>query len=95
LLFCSGGSSSFPLDRQKRPVRSSRIASRADDRWTWDGHGAHQGTNLVEVEFRDAWDGTTLVVLTNRGLPPDVEAKRAHREGWQASLDNLERIVRE
>jgi uncharacterized protein YndB with AHSA1/START domain len=62
--------------------------------WTWDGHGAHEGTNLVEVEFRDAGDGTTLVVLTNRGLP-DEEARRAHREGWQASLDNLERVLRE
>jgi uncharacterized protein YndB with AHSA1/START domain len=51
-------------------------------------------SNLIELEFRDAGDGTTLVVLTNRGLP-DEEAKRAHREGWQASLDNLERVVRE
>jgi uncharacterized protein YndB with AHSA1/START domain len=62
--------------------------------WTWDGHGAHEGTNLVEVEFRDAGDGTTLVVLTNRGLP-DEEAKRAHREGWLASLENLERVFQE
>jgi uncharacterized protein YndB with AHSA1/START domain len=60
--------------------------------WTWDGHGAHEGTNLVEVEFQDLGDGGTLVVLTNRGLP-DEEARRAHREGWQASLDNLERVL--
>jgi uncharacterized protein YndB with AHSA1/START domain len=62
--------------------------------WTWDGHGAHEGTNLIEVEFRDAGDGITLVVLTNRGLP-DEEAKRAHREGWLASLENLERVFQE
>ena len=80
-----GGTGEFTeIERPERLVYS----------WTWDGHGAHQGTNLVEVEFRDAGDGTTLVVLTNRGLP-DEEAKRAHREGWQASLDNLERVVRE
>jgi uncharacterized protein YndB with AHSA1/START domain len=63
-------------------------------RWTWDGHGAHEGTNLVEVEFRDPGDDTTVVVLTNRGLP-DEEAKRAHREGWETSLDNLERVLEE
>jgi uncharacterized protein YndB with AHSA1/START domain len=62
--------------------------------WTWDGHGAHEGTHLVEVEFSDAGDGRTLVVLTNRGLPDD-EARRAHREGWETSLDNLERALRE
>jgi uncharacterized protein YndB with AHSA1/START domain len=60
--------------------------------WTWDGHAAHEGTNLVEVEFRDVGDGTTLVVLTNRGLP-DEESRRAHREGWETSLDNLERVL--
>jgi uncharacterized protein YndB with AHSA1/START domain len=60
--------------------------------WTWDGHGAHEGTNLVQVEFRDLGDGATVVVLTNRGLP-DEGAKRAHREGWETSLDNLERVL--
>lgn len=80
-----GGTGEFiEIERPERLVYS----------WTWDGHGAHQGTNLVEVEFTDAGDGTTLVVLTNSGLPGE-EAKRAHREGWQASLDNLERVVRE
>ena len=59
--------------------------------WTWDGHGAHEGTNLVEVEFRDLRNGGTLVVLTKRGLL-DEEARRAHREGWQASHDNLARV---
>jgi uncharacterized protein YndB with AHSA1/START domain len=63
-------------------------------RWTWDGHGAHEGTNLVEVEFRDPVDGTTVVVLTNTGLP-DEEARRAHREGWETSLENLERVLEE
>jgi hypothetical protein len=37
---------------------------------------------------------TYTVALTNRGLPGE-EAKRAHREGWQESLDNLERVVGE
>jgi uncharacterized protein YndB with AHSA1/START domain len=60
--------------------------------WTWDGHEGHQGTQLVEVEFEERDDGTTTVVLTNRGLR-DEESKRSHREGWEASLDNLERLL--
>jgi uncharacterized protein YndB with AHSA1/START domain len=60
--------------------------------WTWEGHAAHEGTNLVEVEFRALGDGTTRVILTNGGLP-DEAARRAHREGWEASLDNLERVL--
>jgi uncharacterized protein YndB with AHSA1/START domain len=60
--------------------------------WTWDGHEAHEGTQLVEVEFRERHDGTTTVVLTNRGLR-DEESKRSHRHGWEASFDNLDRVL--
>ncbi len=62
--------------------------------WTWDGHEGHQGTQLVEVEFEEREDGTTTVVLTNRGLR-DEESKRTHREGWEASFDNLDRVLAE
>ena len=57
--------------------------------WTWDGQ---EDPQLVEVEFHERNDGTTTVVLTNRGLG-DEEAKRSHREGWAASFDNLERVL--
>lgn len=60
--------------------------------WTWDGHEGHEGTQLIEVEFREQEDGTTTVVLTNRGLR-DEESKRLHRQGWEASFDNLERVL--
>lgn len=60
--------------------------------WTWDGHEGHEGTQLVEVEFSERDDGTTTVVLTNRGLP-DEESKRSHEEGWEASFDNLDRVL--
>jgi uncharacterized protein YndB with AHSA1/START domain len=60
--------------------------------WTWDGHAAHEGTQLIEVELHDRGDGTTEVVLTNTGLRDDEE-KREHRQGWEASFDNLERIL--
>jgi uncharacterized protein YndB with AHSA1/START domain len=60
--------------------------------WTWDGHEGHEGTQLVEVELREREQGTTTVVLTNRGLG-DEESKRSHREGWEASFDNLDRVL--
>jgi uncharacterized protein YndB with AHSA1/START domain len=60
--------------------------------WTWDGHEGHEGTQLVEVDFNECPDGKTTVVLTNRGLP-DEESKRSHREGWEASFDNLARML--
>jgi uncharacterized protein YndB with AHSA1/START domain len=60
--------------------------------WTWDGHEGHEGSQVVEVEFHGNDDGTTTIVLTNRGLP-DEDARRSHREGWQASFDNLDRVL--
>jgi uncharacterized protein YndB with AHSA1/START domain len=60
--------------------------------WTWDGHVGYEGTQLVEVEFTERDDGATTVVLTNRGLR-DEEAKRQHKEGWEASFDNLDRVL--
>jgi uncharacterized protein YndB with AHSA1/START domain len=44
----------------------------------------------VELEERD--DRTTRLALTNRGLE-DEEAKRLHRQGWELSFDNLERVL--
>jgi uncharacterized protein YndB with AHSA1/START domain len=60
--------------------------------WTWDGHEGHEGTQLLEVDFSKRADGKTTVVLTNRGLA-DESSKRSHREGWEASFDNLDRVL--
>jgi uncharacterized protein YndB with AHSA1/START domain len=60
--------------------------------WTWDGHEQHDDIQLVEVDFEEHADGSTTVVLTNRGLR-DVESKRSHRQGWEASFDNLDRVL--
>jgi len=60
--------------------------------WTWDGHEGHEGTQVIEVEFSEQPDGTTTVVLTNRGLG-DEESKRSHKEGWESSFRNLDRVV--
>lgn len=59
--------------------------------WTWDGQ-EQEDRQLVEVDFQEGPDGTTTVVLTNRGLR-DEESRRSHEEGWQASFDNLDRVL--
>jgi uncharacterized protein YndB with AHSA1/START domain len=60
--------------------------------WTWDRPDVGEGTQLVEVDFTDNRDGTTTVVLTNRGLR-DAESRASHREGWEASFDNLDVVL--
>jgi uncharacterized protein YndB with AHSA1/START domain len=60
--------------------------------WTWEGHQGHGGSQLVEVEFDEQGDGTTTVVVTNRGLP-DKESEESHRHGWEGSLANLDRLL--
>jgi uncharacterized protein YndB with AHSA1/START domain len=60
--------------------------------WRWDGHAGHEGEQLIEVELSERPDGTTTVVLTNRGLR-DEGSTRSHRAGWEASFDNLDRVL--
>ena len=61
--------------------------------WQWDGPDQYTGAQLVEVTFTENEDATTTVLLVNRGLP---EAERdSHREGWQASFDNLDAVLSE
>ena len=60
--------------------------------WTWDEQVGYEGTQLVEVDFTEHPDGTTTVVLTNRGLRDD-KSRRDHEEGWQASFDNLDLVL--
>jgi uncharacterized protein YndB with AHSA1/START domain len=60
--------------------------------WTWDRADAGQETQLVEVDFTERSDGTTTVVLTNRGLR-DEASRESHRDGWEGSFDNLDRLL--
>jgi uncharacterized protein YndB with AHSA1/START domain len=60
--------------------------------WAWDRPDLGGGTQLVEVDFIDRLDGTTWVVLTNRGRF-DEPSRRSHREGWEGSFDNLDRVL--
>jgi uncharacterized protein YndB with AHSA1/START domain len=56
--------------------------------WTWDDDPSTR--QLIEVEFIDHGDSTT-VVLTNSGVPE--AAKDDHHVGWQTSFDNLDEAL--
>jgi uncharacterized protein YndB with AHSA1/START domain len=60
--------------------------------WMWDPPDAGAVVQLVEVDFTRHPDGTTTVVMTNRGLA-DEESRESHREGWEGSFDSLARLV--
>jgi uncharacterized protein YndB with AHSA1/START domain len=80
-----GGSGAYvEIDRPRRLVFT----------WAWDtaDEDEEEQEQLVEVEFIDRRDGTTQVLLTNRGLP-DREARDSHREGWLASFENLDGVL--
>ena len=53
--------------------------------WTWDEDPST--TQLVEVDFTDHGE-TTTVVFTNSGIP--AQDKDEHVIGWQNSFDNLD-----
>jgi uncharacterized protein YndB with AHSA1/START domain len=60
--------------------------------WAWDDPEVAQGTQVVEIDFAANPDGTTTVVMTNRGLL-DESSRESHRDGWEGSFDNLARLV--
>ena len=60
--------------------------------WAWDRAEDGEGPQLIEVELTENGDGTTTVVLTNRGMV-DEQSRKSHFEGWEGSFDNLERVL--
>lgn len=60
--------------------------------WAWDRSDVGTGVQLVEIDFTEHPDGTTAVVMTNRGLA-DEQSRESHRQGWEGSFDNLARLV--
>jgi uncharacterized protein YndB with AHSA1/START domain len=60
--------------------------------WSWDDPRVGPGIQLIEVDFSENPDGTTTVVMTNRGLPDD-ELRESHRDGWDSSFDNLTELL--
>lgn len=53
--------------------------------WTWDRDPS--ATQLIELEFLDQGQRTT-VVMTHTGLPKDETDE--YRDGWEKSFDNLD-----
>lgn len=57
--------------------------------WT----NAEGGGTLVTVELRDVDGGTELSVV--QGAFPDAKTRDGHQAGWNACLDNLDRLLQE
>lgn len=64
--------------------------------WTWETPGSPTGdlTTLVTVEFHDAENGGTRLVLTHSGFV-DADQGTSHEHGWQACIANLRTRVLE
>jgi uncharacterized protein YndB with AHSA1/START domain len=78
-----GGEGTYlTLDRPRRLAFS----------WQWDIAALGTGRQLVDVRFTGNADGTTTVILTNTGLTGAEQ--ESHREGWDASFDNLDEVLR-
>jgi uncharacterized protein YndB with AHSA1/START domain len=60
--------------------------------WAWDRHELAAGAQLVEVDFIAEPDGSTTVIMINRGLT-DERARHSHRDGWEGSFDNIDRLL--
>ena len=65
-------------------VRPERLAMS----WRWMG-GENPGESLVEIDLRAMAEGTELTFTHSR--LHDEETRRSHEEGWNGSLDKLER----
>jgi len=59
--------------------------------WDWEEEDQRMGETLVTVEFNDAPDGGTEVVLTHEGFPVE-EARTGHEDGWASCLNKLEAL---
>ncbi len=60
--------------------------------WDWQDEGRMGVDTVVTVEFNEA-DGGTEVVLSH-DLLPTTEARDGHREGWESTLVQFDRLFR-
>jgi uncharacterized protein YndB with AHSA1/START domain len=58
--------------------------------WRWIGEGERDYESQVIVDLRPTADGTELTFTHD--LLPDEATADSHREGWDGSLDKLERL---
>jgi uncharacterized protein YndB with AHSA1/START domain len=59
--------------------------------WKWEVEGMGDDESLVRVEFRDAGNGRTEVVITHSRYP-DAHTGEPYRMGWEGGLDKVERL---
>jgi uncharacterized protein YndB with AHSA1/START domain len=59
--------------------------------WRWDDE-PDADPQVVEINFFETDDGSTSVVLTNKGLR-DEASMDDHRDGWRLSFDNLDAVL--
>ena len=57
--------------------------------WRWTGGVEDPGESLVEIRLRAIVEGTELTFTHSRLC--DEAARRSHEQGWNGSLDKLER----
>jgi len=58
--------------------------------YTWQTAASASGSERVTVRFRDAGDGTEVVVVHAR--IPDAPTRDGHEAGWQGCFDGLEAL---
>jgi uncharacterized protein YndB with AHSA1/START domain len=59
--------------------------------WKWEVEGMGDDESLVKVEFRDAGDSQTEIVITHSRYPEEHTGE-PYRMGWEGGLDKVERI---
>lgn len=59
--------------------------------WRWENPEMDIGESLVSIEFR-AKNNQTELELTHQRLPT-LEARQAHKKGWEGIFDSLDRFV--
>jgi uncharacterized protein YndB with AHSA1/START domain len=59
--------------------------------WRWDDE-PDADPQFVEIDFFEGDDGSTTVVLTNKGLRDEASVDD-HRDGWHLSFDNLDVVL--
>ena len=62
--------------------------------WKWEVEGMGDDESLVKVEFRDAGDSQTEIVITHSRYPEEHTGE-PYRMGWEGGLDKVEKIFAE
>lgn len=93
-----GGSYRFVMhapEGQTMPISGTYQAIDEPERlvytWKWEVEGMGDDESLVTVEFREAGDDRTEVVITHSRYP-ESHTGEPYRMGWEGGLDKVERL---